>query len=198
MSTYDPLDYRLSELNKFEPKKGRLLISDPFLPDPYFKRSVVLLVDHNEKGSLGFILNKPLDITLADTELKIVGGNYDMYFGGPVQSTDLFYIHSLPDAVEGSSDIKDGLHWGGDFSAIQSLISINSLQKSDIRFFVGYSGWEAGQLEKEIKQDSWLVHETDLSEIFHSDSENLWKNILKELDSEISILASFPEDPNMN
>lgn len=198
MSTFDPLDYRLSELNHLEPKKGRLLISDPFLPDPYFKRSVVLLVDHNEKGSLGFILNKPLEISLGDTELKIDNGQFSMHFGGPVQSTDLFYIHNKGEQVEGSSAVKDGLFWGGDFKIIEAMIKDGTLRENDIRFFVGYSGWEANQLDKEIKEDSWLVHETDLTDIFHSDSENLWKNILRELDSEISILSTFPEDPNMN
>lgn len=198
MNTYDPLNYKLSEFNKFKPEKGRLLISDPFLPDPYFKRSVVLLVDHNEKGSLGFILNKALDITLADTELKIKNTEYEMYFGGPVQSTDLFYIHSLGNIIEGSTEVKDGLYWGGDFKMIEEKIRDGSIRKTDIRFFVGYSGWEEKQLEKEIKQNSWLVHETDLTTLFHSDSENMWKNILKELDSRISILATFPEDPNMN
>ena len=112
---YDPLDYRLSELNKLEPKKGRLLISDPFLPDPYFKRSVVLLVEHNEDGSLGFILNKPLEISLSDTELKVNGANHSMFFGGPVQSTDLFYVHSKGIQIDGSTEVKDGLFWGGDF-----------------------------------------------------------------------------------
>ena len=195
---FDPLAYRLSDLNNLEPKKGRLLISDPFLPDPYFKRSVVLLVDHNEEGSLGFILNKVLDISLNDTELKIEDFNHEMYFGGPVQSTDLFYIHSKGDVVEGSKEVKDGLFWGGDFKAIESMIHDGTLPKSDIRFFIGYSGWEAKQLEKEIKEDSWLVVETDLTTLFKTESSQLWQSILSELDSEISILSTFPEDPNMN
>ena len=195
---YDPLDYRLSELNKLEPKKGRLLISDPFLPDPYFKRSVVLLVDHNEQGSIGFILNKALEITLGDTELKVNGANHQMFFGGPVQSTDLFYVHSKGNMVEGSTEVKDGLYWGGDFKTIESMIQDGTMTENDVRFFIGYSGWESEQLANEIKDDSWLVHETDLTKLFEFDAENLWKTILKELDSEIQILSTFPEDPNMN
>jgi len=195
---YDPLDYRFSELNRLEPTKGRLLISDPFLPDPYFKRSVVLLVDHSDEGSLGFILNKTLEFSLSDTELKIDTSRFNMFFGGPVQSNDLFYIHSKGMEIEGSTEIKDGLYWGGDFKVIESMIKDGTLNEKEIQFFVGYSGWEADQLKNEINEDSWLVHETDLTDLFNSDTENLWKNILEELDSEISILSTFPEDPNMN
>lgn len=198
MPMFDPLDYRLSEHNKLEPQKGRLLISDPFLPDPYFKRSVVLLVDHNEEGSLGFILNKPLDISLSDTELDVDASDFAMYFGGPVQSTDLFYIHSKGPDIQGSNEVGDGLYWGGDFKTIETMLQDGRIQPKDIRFFVGYSGWEAEQLANEIKEDSWLVHEMDLSNLFNLDSDNLWKTILEDLGSELSILSTFPEDPNMN
>lgn len=197
MKTYDPLNYKLSELSRYEPAKGRLLISDPFLPDPYFKRSVVLLADHNDQGSIGFILNKPLDISLGETELKISGADYLMYFGGPVQSTDLFYIHRRAE-VEGSQEIKDGIYWGGEFSTIEKMIKEGSLDESEIRFFVGYSGWDAKQLMRELKENSWLVHETDLSGLFQTDTVSLWKNILGELDGQLSILSTFPEDPAMN
>ena len=194
---YDPLDYKLSEFNSLEPKKGRILISDPFLPDPYFKRSVVLLVEHNDEGSLGFILNKTLEITLADTELKIDGANHKMYFGGPVQSTDLFYVHSRKD-LTGSTKVTNGLYWGGDFSEIEGLIRDDLIKEDEIRFFVGYSGWEAEQLVNEIADDSWLVAEIDHSMLFDGDIGNLWKKILESMDERISILSTFPEDPNMN
>ncbi len=195
---YDPLDYRLSELNKLKPEKGRLLISDPFLPDPYFKRSVVLLVDHNENGSLGFILNKPLEMSLNDTELKVNASEFAMHFGGPVQSTDLFYVHTQGEVIDGSTPVKGDLCWGGDFKQIESMIEDGTLNENQIRFFVGYSGWEADQLEKEIEEDSWLVVESDLMEIFKTETDNLWKLLLEGLDEEISILSTFPEDPNMN
>jgi putative transcriptional regulator len=156
------------------------------------------LVDHNEKGSIGFILNKPLEMSLGDTELKIEGDEFHMHFGGPVQSTDLFYIHNKGAQIEGSTEVKDGLHWGGDFKIIEAMIKDGTMTANDIRFFVGYSGWDSDQLANEIKEDSWLVHETDLTYLFHTKSENLWKNILRELDSAISILSTFPEDPNLN
>ncbi len=195
---YDPLDYKLSELNKLDPKKGRILISDPFLPDPYFNRSVVLLVDHNEEGSLGFILNKPLEITLADTELKLKESDHTIFFGGPVQSSDLFYIHSQGDVIDGCPHIKDDLYWGGDFSSIETMLKDGRLKENEIRFFVGYSGWDADQLEQEIEEDSWLVVEMDLKHIIELESENLWKSMLEEMDSQISVLSTFPEDPNLN
>ena len=195
---YDPLNYKFSDLNKLEPKKGRLLISDPFLPDPYFKRSVVLLVNHNEEGSLGFILNKTVEINLEETELNINNQEHKMYFGGPVQSSDLFYIHKMGDEIEGSEKIKDGIFWGGAFSGIESKLSAGGILEDDIRFFIGYSGWEAKQLEKEIEEDSWLVIESNLEDILETNSEDLWKNILREMEGSISVLSTFPEDPNLN
>lgn len=195
---YDPLDYRLSDMNRLEPKKGRLLISDPFLPDPYFKRSVVLIADHTKEGSLGFILNKPLEISLNDTELKLDGLNHQMHFGGPVQSTDLFYIHRKGETIEGSTPIDAGVSWGGDFKIVETMLKDGTLTEKDIRFYVGYSGWEATQLEREISEDSWLVVEYDLKGIFTTHSENLWKDILGNMDDDLSILSTFPEDPNMN
>ena len=194
---YDPLDYRLSEFNSLEPKKGRILISDPFLPDPYFKRSVVLLVEHNDEGSLGFILNKPLEANLGDTELKVDGSKHKMFFGGPVQSTDLFYVHTREN-LTGSTEVSNGLYWGGDFSQIEEMIREGLLGEDEIRFFVGYSGWEADQLKKEIDEDSWLVAEIDHQMLFDSNIRNLWKIILEDMDERISILSTFPEDPNMN
>ena len=195
---YDPLDYKLSEFNKFEPKKGRILISDPFLPDPYFKRSVVLLVDHHDEGSLGFIINKPLEISLDQTELNIDNTQHKMYFGGPVQSSDLFYVHNRGNEVEGSVEIKDGLWWGGNFEIVESMLKDGTLNQKDIRFFVGYSGWDADQLLKEINDDSWLVADLDLIPIFDTESENLWSSILEGMDGQISVLSTFPEDPNLN
>ena len=195
---YDPLDYKLSEFNNLEPKKGRILISDPFLPDPYFKRSVVLLVDHHAEGSIGFIINKPLEISLDQTELNIGGAEHKMYFGGPVQSSDLFYVHKRGKDVKGSVEIKDGLWWGGDFEIVESMLKDGTLSQNDIRFFVGYSGWEADQLIKEIDEDSWLVSDLDLIPIFDTESENLWTSILEGMDGQISVLSTFPEDPILN
>ena len=195
---YDPLNYKFSDLNRLEPKKGRILISDPFLPDPYFKRSVVLLVNHDEEGSLGFILNKTVEINLNDTELNINDQEHKMYFGGPVQSSDLFYIHKLGSEIEGSTVIKDGIFWGGSFAEIEEKLKTGGISESDIRFFIGYSGWESKQLEKEIKEDSWLVIDSNLEDILEANSEDLWKNILREMEGRLSVLASFPEDPNLN
>lgn len=194
---YDPLDYKLSDFNSLDPGKGRILISDPFLPDPYFKRSVVLLVDHSDQGSLGFILNKPLDITLSDTELKIEGSQHKMHFGGPVQSSDLFYIHTKEN-IPGSTSVSKNLYWGGNFSEVEGLLKDGLITEHEIKFFVGYSGWEIDQLQKEIEEDSWLVSEIDISWIFKTDSVHLWKRILEDMDDRISVLSTFPEDPNMN
>lgn len=195
---FNPLDYKISELNPLKPKKGRVLISEPFLHDPYFKRAVVLLVEHNEKGSMGFILNKNLDIEINDTQLNLSGYASDLYFGGPVQPQDLFYIHTLGKRLEGSVPIGDGLYWGGDFEMLQFLLKDQIVEPHEIKFFIGYSGWEADQLESEMEQDSWLVAEMEADDIMSDDIDNMWKQVLRKMGKKISILADFPEDPSLN
>ena len=195
---YDPLNYKFSDLNQLKPKKGRILISDPFLPDPNFKRSVILLVSHDEEGSLGFILNKTVEINLDETELNINNQEHKMYFGGPVQSSDLFYIHRMGKEIEGSEVVKDGIFWGGAFSSIEEKLKQGGISESNIRFFIGYSGWESKQLEKEIEEDSWLVIESNLEDILEGNPKDLWKEILREMEGKISVLSTFPEDPNLN
>src|SRR6187402_846369 len=126
--------------NQLQPEKGRLLISEPFLPDPNFERTVVLLCEHNEDGSFGFVLNKPSVLKIGEVMENILELDEIVYIGGPVQQDTLHFIHRkgpLDKAVE----IIDGIHWGGSFEDL--IISVNAKQiaNTDIRFFLGYSGW---------------------------------------------------------
>ena len=93
---------------------GSLLISEPFLADSCFKRSVVLLSEHDKHGTLGFILNKPTDLKLNEAVEDFPEFNVPLYFGGPVDTETLFYIHTLGNKLEGSREIAAGVFWGGD------------------------------------------------------------------------------------
>lgn len=184
--------------NKLKPGKGRLLISDPFLHDPSFKRSVILLTEHNEEGSVGFILNKPINIKLNDALEEFPKFDTDIYFGGPVQRDSLYYIHTMGNSISDSIEIYDGLYWGGNFEALKILIERKEVDPSELRFFMGYSGWKGEQLNAEMKKDSWIVTPASIESIMDIPHEKLWNNILKGLGKNYAMLANFPEFPSLN
>lgn len=185
-------------LNKLTPQQGRVLISEPFLNDAYFKRTVVLLAEHNEKGTFGFILNKPMDVKLNEAISDFPKYTNALYFGGPVNKDQLFYLHTLGDQIDESIEIMPGLFWGGNFETVKALLSKKKIKKDEIRFFAGYSGWEPGQLDNEMKEKSWIVCEAGVKEIMSGNTGNLWREILRSMGKEYAILANFPEDPSLN
>lgn len=180
------------------PEKGKFLVSEPFLSDPYFKRSVVLLGEHNEEGTIGFILNKPTDIKLNDAIKEFPKIDATLYFGGPVQTDSLQYIHRLGSRLEGSQELVKGVYWGGNFETLKLLIESGQVSGKDIRFFVGYSGWQPQQLANEIQEKSWIVAPGNYQHAFFDSPKKLWSDVLRNLGKEFSILANFPEDPSYN
>lgn len=181
-----------------QPRQGRLLISEPFLFDPYFKRTVVLLVEHNENGSVGFILNRPININISEIVENFPDFEAEVYFGGPVNQNNLFYIHTLGESLEGSSEVMPGLFWGGNFDQLKDLIIAGKVQPGEIRFFAGYSGWEKNQLGKELKEKSWIVTKATIDQALNGRSKQFWSETLKKMGSQFAIMSNFPEDPNMN
>lgn len=184
--------------NSLEPQKGRVLISEPFLDDPYFKRTTVLLVEHNEEGTIGFILNKILDVPLHSAISGFPVFEGPLCFGGPVCKDQLFYLHTIGDIIGGSLEIKKGLYWGGDFDTVKALIKDERITPAQIRFFIGYSGWNPDQLNSEIKKKSWIVCESKNSLIMKENNTELWADLLKSLGKHYSIMANFPDDPSLN
>ncbi|ELR71476.1 hypothetical protein C900_02539 [Fulvivirga imtechensis AK7] len=184
--------------NNQKPEKGSLLISEPFLPDPNFERTVVLLCEHSSEGSFGFVLNKVSAVTLEEIMEDVNSFNEPVYIGGPVQQDTLHFIHRA-NYLEGGVEVSPGLYWGGNFEQLMILIDTKQIKAEDFRFFIGYSGWGAGQLEDELKTDSWIVanHATpDL--VFEEDGENLWRAVLKQLGGRYNIYSNYPTDPRLN
>ena len=194
----NPLDYNISALNKLSPKKGRVLIAEPFMGDPYFKRAVVLLTEYDKNGVLGFILNKQINSNISDLLKDFPKFNAPVHIGGPVQSDSLFYIHSQGDFIKESIQITDQLYWSGNFSQLKNMIENQEIFPNEIIFFIGYSGWDFKQLEEEIKEDSWIISELKSNNIRDLKDSNLWKNTLNQMGPKLSILTSFPEDPSLN
>tara|TARA_B100000508_G_C11379812_1_gene238008 strand:- start:2 stop:595 length:594 start_codon:yes stop_codon:yes gene_type:complete len=195
---FDPFRKRISELNQLSPKKGRALVAEPFMQDPYFKRSVVLLSEYQKEGVVGFILNHPLQITFNELLEDFPDFNAPIFLGGPVQAQSLFYIHSRPDLLEGSSEIKEGIYWNGSFDQLKDNISNKTIHQEEIKFFLGYSGWDYDQLKDELNVNSWFIQEIKSDYTLEKHTDNLWRNVVSEADKAIARMVNFPEDPSLN
>jgi putative transcriptional regulator len=180
-----------------EPDKGKLLISEPMLPDPNFFRSVILLTRHDEEGTVGFVLNRmsivDLDNVLPDFSVK----NIPIFIGGPVGTDQLFFIHTIGEELQGSQKVLDGLYFGGDLEQLEFLLKNELASPSQVRFFVGYSGWDANQLAREISESSWIVATTSPEQVM-SDSDEYWKDVMIGLGKEFAFMANFPSNPGLN
>ena len=187
------------ETNHVEPKRGRVLIAEPFLPGSYFNRSVVLLVAHSDKGAVGFILNKKVDYPINEIINDFPDFDAEVYIGGPVSTDSIYFIHSLGDTISGSIHIKDNLYWGGDFEELKTQIRLGMVKPGQVRFFLGYSGWDVGQLEEELSENSWLVSEIEEQNVMNSHHKaKMWLDIVRRIGGKYLIWEHFPENPSMN
>lgn len=181
-----------------EPGPGILLIADPFLKDPNFLRTVVILCEHREEGSFGFVLNRQYENTLDELIPELEGFPLPVYYGGPVQVDSIHFLHQYPDEIPGSQEISKGVYWGGDFDAIVNLIKNADTDTDKIRFFIGYSGWGEGQLDEEMKEKTWLTVKPTRKLIFHQDHNEIWKDALKHLGGDYEMMVNYPIDPQLN
>lgn len=184
-------------MNFKEPAKGRLLISEPFLPDPNFQRSVILLCDHNNDGSFGLVLNKKMGVrmenVLPDLDLDV-----PVFRGGPVELNTLHFLHTIPDLIDNSQQVTENIFWGGDFEKLKFLASTKQLNHDNIRFFIGYSGWGAGQLNMELSQNTWFITDGEINNFFVEDDEKYWRTVLKDMGGKFKVMSNFPDDPSLN
>ena len=185
--------------NNSQPGKGNILISEPFLQDIYFQRAVVLLVEHNAQGSMGFILNKKTVLWVND----FFDGFDDIpqipvYLGGPVSSDRLFFIHSLGNLIPDSVKIGNNLYFDGDFEVLRSYLLSGKPICENIKFFLGYSGWTKNQLYGEIKQDSWLVSRSSNRNIMLAEGESFWKHSVELIGGSYMTWINYPKDPKLN
>ena len=185
--------------DKIEPRKGDLLISEPFLADPNFARTVILLCEHNDEGSFGFVLNKLSQIKLNELIEGVGDRQDDIYIGGPVQQNTLQFIHRNDGLIEGGSEVRDGIFWGGNFEQMLTMMESKLIKPDDINFFVGYSGWVSGQLKSELEIDSWIIsRNVNIEQIFDTDVNSLWKEVLNTMGGKFKVVANFPVDPRLN
>jgi len=180
------------------PEKGKVLISEPFLPDTFFNRSIVYLTDHTEQGSVGFILNKKLDLKICDAIDGFEGWEENLNMGGPVAPDTLHYLHSLGNLIPKSVKVEKHIFWGGDIDMIRELIKSGRIKSSQIRFFLGYSGWSAGQLERELRENSWVIATVKSDIVMTNRGDDTWKRVLRSFKNKYRVWADFPDSPDMN
>ena len=197
----------MKNLNKifgFQPtgtkvQTGKLLVAEPFMPDYYFKRAVLLLADYdNNEGSFGLIINKKTEYNISEITSDFNNFDAEVYLGGPVQTDNLFYLHRRGDIIKDSLEILPGVFWGGDFEQLVFLINEGIIHREDIRFYLGYAGWSPKQLDKELKEISWLVTNVSSKEIFNAEPESLWQNSIKKLGHDFTHWLNFPVNPQLN
>lgn len=191
-------EFELSPPNKVEPNRGKVLIAEPFLDDPYFKRMVILLCEHNEEGSFGFVLNNYIDVGLDKIIDDMPPFNTHVSIGGPVKNSNLYYLHTLGEFIEDSIEVMDGVYMGGNFEILKEKLRKGLIKKNELRFFVGYSGWSADQLEQEMQSKSWYVTSLGQDLIMNTEIRDLWRKVIRMMGKPFEHLANLPEDPSLN
>ena len=185
------------ESNNIAPRKGRILIAEPFLPGSYFNRAIILLVEHSAEGAVGFILNKEVDFPIQNFYEEFPNFDAEIYVGGPVNPDYVYFIHTLGDEIPGSIRVMDNLYWGGSFDVLKELVRDRKIKPDQIRFFLGYSGWGPGQLEEEIKENSRLISNVKVDQVMDC-SADFWVEVVKSLGGKYKLWENFPENPTFN
>lgn len=182
-----------------KPQNGSILISEPYLGDPNFDRTVVLICSHVEdEGTFGLVLNRKSNMKLSDVvDVYNDAFEAELGIGGPVQYNTLHYIHQIPDIPQ-AVELHKGLYWGGDFESLRTLIAAGGVNIDDIRFFLGYSGWTPGQLQEEIDKNVWIVNNNAANKLFNLEADTLWRSILRQMGGKYKVLANYPVDPRLN
>ncbi|MEU6678233.1 YqgE/AlgH family protein [Streptomyces sp. NPDC046853] len=191
---------------------GRLLVATPALADPNFDRAVVLLLDHDEEGSLGVVLNRPTPVDVADILEgwgDLAGAPGVVFQGGPVSLDSALGVAVIP-GDEGSAPGSrprpvrgEPIGWRRVHGAI-GLVDLDTPPEllapalGSLRIFAGYAGWGPGQLEEELTDGAWYVVESEPGDVSSPSPERLWRAVLRRQRSELAMVATYPDDPSLN
>jgi putative transcriptional regulator len=189
---------RLVMTEKIKSLKGQLILDNGKLRGSFFHRSVILICQHDAEGAFGLILNRSTNNKVGEAVVANLPDTLKqepLFLGGPVQPQALSFLHNdtyLPDA-----NVLTNLSLGHSLDSLVELSeSFSPTQK--LKVFAGYAGWSPGQLEEEMKRDTWMTHPGSLELVFHPDPVELWPMILKEKGWKYKLIAEGPEDPSWN
>ena len=188
------------ESNKEFPRPGSLLIAAPFLRDYQFSRSVILMVEHNDEGSMGIVLNKNFSnlMTLNEVVPELASlPPIPLYKGGPVGRDTLFYLHTLS-YLKDALPLGNGLYLNGDFNQMQQYILSGAPTQGVARFFMGYAGWQKGQLGQEMEQNTWIVNNESQVDLLNMYLRDLWQEALCDMGGKYTVWSRYPKYPVMN
>lgn len=183
---------------KLDLKEGNLLAAEPFMAGGPFKKSVILMCEHSrDEGSLGFILNRGTQFKI-DTLIKdFPECDIPVFYGGPVATDTIHYIHRVGDLLENSREVYPGIFWGGDFTKLKVLIENGVINPFDIKFFIGYSGWSPGQIYDELESGSWIVADTDINFVFNT-KPSTWSDVVETKGNSYKVIADMSDKINFN
>jgi putative transcriptional regulator len=178
--------------------QGQILVALPLLNDGDFKRTVILLAEHNKMGSLGFVMNKPMHLTLKDVVSSVHNINMPIYYGGPVAQNQLFYVHTVGKQITESVHIQQNYYWSGNFTQIITGLKNKIILPEQIRFFIGYSGWGAGQLQKEMKEKTWGLLNSTTAELINKHPDDIWPEQVSRMGANYKVFANIAQEPSLN
>ena len=178
-------------------QKGYLLVAQPLLIDSYFDRSVILICDHNKNGTVCLQINKISNQNLKTFTTKILL-NEKVFLGGPVDK-DIFFLHKKNITSNKSIKINSDLFFSRNINYLNNLIENKEIKKDQFKLFFGYSGWDKGQLQEELNENSWIViPKFDLNIIFSNDFKNIWKDVLQKSSKRHKMFSNYPINPRLN
>jgi putative transcriptional regulator len=181
--------------------KGRLLLATPPLTDPSFDRSVVYVLEHNEDGAIGLVLNRPTDEALAeplDRWIDLQSAPASVFAGGPVDTNAMIAMATTKELMSDPTDLLtpiSGLVASTDLSADPAIVAAHV---DAVRVFRGYAGWGAGQLDFEIEEGAWLLLDAEIGDVFTDRPDDLWRDVLRRQPGRLSWLALAPDDLSVN
>ncbi len=195
---YSEFDFTNGPLNNNpHVKQGDFLLAEPFLEDPNFARTVVLVCEHEDAtGSFGLVVNRQTEYAVAEV-VESLDVPDTLFLGGPVEQNTLHFIHRIEE-VENSIALRDGVFWGGNYEQLKHFALQGRLNASNIRFFIGYSGWGSEQLRSEISQQSWIIATANLNHLFTVAPDKLWETTLKQMGGKYRLFSNYPTDPRLN
>jgi putative transcriptional regulator len=157
---------------------GKFIRSTSDLDNTDFEKTIILIIEDDEKGATGFIINKLFHRRLNELVEFQQSIPFPLYAGGPVAQDGIFFLHSRPDIIEGSKHIIGPIYLGGNMQQAITAINQHLIAENDIKLFIGYCGWDDGQLNDELEEGSWLPLDAAVEKIFFSDDELDWEQML--------------------